>query len=162
MSKTRVVVETPRGSNAKYAYDPERRMYVLKHVLPEGMTLPYDFGFIPGTLAEDGDPVDAIAISELSTPPGIEMECRIVGAIKAEQRQAESQKVVRNDRVLVIPCGTHAFAKMRDLEELPPKLIGDIEDFFVHYHAVQGDNFKPIGRLTAKEAQRLIEKQRQQ
>jgi inorganic pyrophosphatase len=160
MAKIKVVIETPRGSNAKYAYDPDRKAFVLRHVLPEGMTLPYDFGFVPGTLADDGDPLDAIAISELTSPPGIEMECRVVAAITAEQHEADDEPMVRNDRLLVVPCGTRAFAKVRDLEELPAKLVGDIEDFFVHYHAVVGHTFKPLERLNAKGAERLIEKYR--
>ncbi len=160
MSKINVVIETPRGSNAKYAYDPARRAFVLKHVLPEGMTLPYDFGFVPGTLAEDGDPLDVVAISELSTFPGVEVECHVVGAIKAEQIEGDTNEPKRNDRILAIPCGSRAFAKMRDLEELPARLIDDIERFFVHYHAVRGHSFKPLGRLPAREAVKLIEKLR--
>jgi inorganic pyrophosphatase len=158
VSKTRVVIETPRGSNAKYAYDPARRAFVLKHVLPEGMSIPYDFGFVPGTLAEDGDPLDVLAISELSTFPGVEMDCHVVGAIKAEQSDADSKQPVRNDRLLAIPCGSRAFAKLRELEELPLRLIEDIENFFIHYHAVRGSTFKPLARLPAREAVKLIEK----
>jgi inorganic pyrophosphatase len=156
MSKTRIVVETPRGSNAKYRYDPARRAYVLRHVLPEGMTLPYDFGFVPGTLAQDGDPLDALAISELTTPPGVEVECRVVGALKAEQREGE--KTVRNDRLLVIPCESRAFAKIRELEALPARLVDDLERFFVHYHAVLGSEWQPLARLAADDATKLIEK----
>jgi inorganic pyrophosphatase len=129
---------------------------VLRHVLPEGMSLPFDFGFVPGTIAEDGDPLDALAVSELSTPPGVEIECHVVGALKGEQREGDG--AVRNDRLLVIPCGSRAFAKIRDLDALPAKLVDDLQDFFVHYHSVLGNPWKPLGRLPAADALKLIEK----
>jgi inorganic pyrophosphatase len=160
MLKTNVVIETPRGSNAKYAYDPARRAFVLRRVFPLGMAMPWDFGFIPGTIAEDGDPLDVIAVSEVSCFPGCEVECRIVGAITAEQREDDGAKPVRNDRVVVVPCETRAFAHVKELEELGGKLLNDVDAFFVHYHQMLGNAFKPLGRLSAKDAAKLIEKYR--
>jgi len=60
----KVVIETPKGSRNKYAFDPEERTFTLKKVLPAGMTFPYDFGFVPSTLAEDGDPVDVLVLMD--------------------------------------------------------------------------------------------------
>jgi inorganic pyrophosphatase len=56
----RVVIETPKGSRNKFAYDPDQHLFELKKVLPAGMTFPYDFGFVPSTKAEDGDRVDVL------------------------------------------------------------------------------------------------------
>src|ERR1700676_557116 len=60
----KVVIETPKGSRNKYAFDPEERTFTLKKVLAAGMTFPYDFGFVPSTLAEDGDPVDVLVLMD--------------------------------------------------------------------------------------------------
>ena len=59
-----VVIETPKGSRNKYAFDPEQRVFKLKRVLPAGMAFPYDFGFVPSTKAEDGDPVDVLVLMD--------------------------------------------------------------------------------------------------
>lgn len=160
MTKTNVVIETPRGSRAKYAYDPGRRTFVLKRILPEGMAMPFDFGFIPGTLADDGDPLDVIVISELTTFPGCEIECRIVGAQCAEQLKEGEDKPTRNDRLIAIPCETRAFKDVKDIEILGTRLMEDLAAFFVQYHALSGDRFKPLERLSPKDAGKLIEKYR--
>src|SRR5882724_761988 len=80
-----VVIETPKGSAQKYDYDPSTHFFKLKKILPSGMMFPYDFGFIPGTRGEDGDPLDIIVISEFQSFPGCKMKCRVIGGIKAEQ-----------------------------------------------------------------------------
>ena len=65
-----VIIETPKGSRNKYAFDPEQRVFQLKKVLPTGMAFPYDFGFIPSTKAEDGDPVDVLVLMDEPAFPG--------------------------------------------------------------------------------------------
>src|SRR3954471_7721851 len=82
-----VVVATPRGSRTKYSYDPELKGIVLKKTLPEGMVFPYDFGFIPRTKGEDGDPLDVLVLMDVSTCPGCIIESRIIGLIQAEQTE---------------------------------------------------------------------------
>src|SRR4051812_11882412 len=101
MKTVTVVVETPKGSAQKYTYDPEKRWFELSKIMPAGMVFPFDFGFIPDTKGEDGDPLDIIVISELTSFPGCVMRCRVIGAIEANQ--TEEDKTVRNDRFLAIP-----------------------------------------------------------
>src|SRR4051812_5075636 len=81
-----VVVETPRGSVHKLSYDDERDVFVLKKSLPLGMSFPFDFGFVPGTKAGDGDPLDVLLLLDGATPPGVLVASRLVGAIEAEQK----------------------------------------------------------------------------
>ncbi len=85
MDTVTAVIETPKGNAEKYNYDPKTKFFKLKKILPTGMVFPYDFGFIPGTEGEDGDPLDIIVISEFESFPGCMVECRIIGAIIAEQ-----------------------------------------------------------------------------
>src|SRR5689334_12872558 len=79
-----VVVETPKGSRNKYEFDPERGIFKLKKVLPAGMSFPYDFGFVPRTLAEDGDPIDVLVLMDQPAFPGCVLTCRLIGVIEGE------------------------------------------------------------------------------
>src|ERR1044072_2579955 len=131
MQTITVVVETPKGSAQKYDYDEKNKWFQLKKILPAGMVFPFDFGFIPGTKGEDGDPLDIIVISELKSFPGCVMECRVIGAIAA--RQTEKNKTVRNDRFLAIPEASVMFADVKSIEDLPGEIIKQIEKFFMNY-----------------------------
>src|SRR5215470_15866796 len=81
----RIVVETPRGSRLKYAFDPRCDAFVVKRELMLGLAYPYDFGFIPGTQAEDGDPVDAMVLHSSATYPGMVLPCRALGLVAVRQ-----------------------------------------------------------------------------
>src|SRR5690348_7042755 len=81
----RVVIETPKGSHNKYNFDEELGLFVLGGVLPEGMSFPYDFGFLPGTLGEDGDPLDVLLLMDQPAFSGCVVPSRLIGVIEAEQ-----------------------------------------------------------------------------
>ena len=81
----KVVIETPKGSRNKYAFDPEERTFTLKKVLPCGMSFSYDFGFVPSTESDDGDPVDVLVLMDEPAFPGCVLECRLTGVIEGEQ-----------------------------------------------------------------------------
>ena len=108
MKTITAIVETPRGSAQKYDYDPKNKWFELSKIMPAGMVFPFDFGFIPNTKGEDGDPLDIIIISELKSFPGCVMKCRIIGAITAEQ--TEKGETVRNDRFLAVPEVSQIFS----------------------------------------------------
>ena len=81
----RMVVETPRGSNIKLEYEPKLRAFTVSRALPLGLVYPYDWGFIPGTKGEDGDPIDALALHEGATYPGVVLPCRALGVVDLVQ-----------------------------------------------------------------------------
>jgi inorganic pyrophosphatase len=83
----RIVVETPKGSRNKYDYDPDCDCLQLAKVLPEGMVFPYDFGFIPGTMGEDGDPLDVLILMDAPVVPGCLIAAKLIGAIEAQQKE---------------------------------------------------------------------------
>src|SRR5262245_34939487 len=92
-----VVVETPKGSRNKYAFDAETRVFTLKKVLPAGMAFPYDFGFIPSTKAEDGDPIDVLVLMDEPAFSGCVLSCRLIGVIEGEQSNGKKNgKKIRN------------------------------------------------------------------
>lgn len=155
-----VIIETPKGSTQKYDYVPNTPFFKLKKILPSGMAFPYDFGFIPKTQGEDGDPLDVIVISEFNSFPGIIIKCRIIGGIKAEQSvEKNSKKLIRNDRFLAVPKCSSIFEKVENLEDLPKHITDQLEEFFVDYNKLEGKKFKALGKIGPKQAQRMIQKQ---
>jgi len=86
-----VTIETPKGSRNKIKYDPASRKFKLSKVMPEGMMFPYDFGFVPSTKAEDGDPLDVLVLTDEPLFPGCVVECSLIGVLKAEQKKKGAQ-----------------------------------------------------------------------
>src|ERR1700733_143564 len=157
-----VVIETPKGSAQKYDYVPNTPFFKLSKILPSGMVFPYDFGFIPKTLGEDGDPLDVIVISEFNSFPGVIIKCRIIGGIKAEQSEEKgSKKMIRNDRFLAIPKCSNIFQNIRKMEDLPAETTDRLEEFFVDYNKLEGKKFKALDKVGPKEARHSIEGQLQ-
>src|SRR5947209_6238977 len=93
----RVIVETPKGFRNKFNYDPDSGLFMLGGLLPEGMMFPFDFGFIPSTLGEDGDPLDIMILMDAPAHVGCLIEARIIGIITAEQ--VEDGKSKSNHRL---------------------------------------------------------------
>src|SRR5947199_8980706 len=104
-----VVVESPRGSRAKIKYDPKLRAFTLSRPLVMGLRYPYDWGFIPGTRAPDGDPLDAIVFCDLPTFPGVVIECRALGVIRLKQNRKRTAGRERNDRLIAVPIKMQRF-----------------------------------------------------
>nr|WP_288811221.1 inorganic diphosphatase [uncultured Sphingobacterium sp.] len=147
--------ETPKGSNAKYNYDPNCGGFVLAKYLPLGFVFPYDFGFIPGTEGEDGDPLDVIIIAEQGTFPGCMMKCRVIGAIKAVQQ--ENGEMVENDRFLVVPETSMTFGSIHRVAQLPDTVLEELQNFFISYNKQEDKLFRPLKIMSAKDALNAIE-----
>lgn len=155
-----IVVETPGGSPQKFNYDPKMGFFRLKKMLPVGMVFPYDFGFIPGTKGEDGDPLDVLIVAEFSSFPGCIISCRLIGGIKAIQSE-KGKEDIRNDRFIAIPVQSRAYGHLWEITDLPEQILKETEDFFVNYNRVEGKVFKPLGIMNAQEAIKIIERQKQ-
>ena len=153
-----IVIETPKGSALKYSYDPVSHFFELRKILPAGMVFPYDFGFIPGTKGEDGDPLDIIVISEFKSFPGCKMSCRVIGGIKAEQSKKKGkEEMIRNDRFIAIPDCSSIFEKITSVKDLPDSIMDELEAFFIEYNKLQGKEFKALRKLDAHEAMDIIQ-----
>jgi inorganic pyrophosphatase len=153
-----IVVETPRGRRNKYAYDPKARTFRLKRVLPEGASFPYDFGFIPSTLGQDGDPLDVLVFLEEPAMAGCIIAARLIGVIEAEQ--TEKGKTERNDRLLAVSTHARSQEHVGKIDDLRPGMLDEIEEFFKDYNQQDGKEFKPIGRQGPKKARALVDKGR--
>ena len=152
-----VVIDTPKGSRNKYAFDFKIDAYKLKAVLPHGTVFPFDFGSIPGTVAEDGDPLDVLVLMDEPAFVACLVEVRLLGVIEAEQ--TEGGKTERNDRVIAVAAKSHTHGSLKSLRKVDPKLIDEIEHFFVSYNDARGKKFKPKARKGPAAARRLVEKQ---
>jgi inorganic pyrophosphatase len=151
-----VIVETPKGSRNKFAFDPEQEIFALKKVLPAGMTFPYDFGFLPKTIAPDGDPIDVLLLMDEPAFPGIAVRARLIGIIEGEQ--LDGKKRIRNDRLVAVAEANHMYANIRRLKDLPDKFLRELQDFFVNYHNLEGKKYKLLGCRGAEAAMGLIKK----
>ena len=128
MAMITVVIETPRHSIGKYNFNEKEQCYHLKKILPLGMVFPYDFGMIKETRGEDGGPLDAMVITECNTYPGVQMTCRVIGALLAKQTQ-HGKETIRNDRFFFIPEDSLVYEHIRDIKDFSKKHNRQLEDF---------------------------------
>jgi inorganic pyrophosphatase len=152
----KAIIETVRGGRCKISYDPDYGAFTASQVLAEGFSFPFDFGFIPSTLAEDGDPIDVLLLMDVPLFPGCATDVRLVGVIEAMQK--ESGKEERNDRLLAVATVSRQHARVRKIGDLNPDLIQEIEQFFVFYNRTRGREFRVLARRGPQEAVRLVEK----
>src|SRR5262245_30662298 len=150
-----VVVDTPRGSRIKYKFDEKHGQWRLSKLLPQGMSFPYDFGFIPATRGEDGDPVDVLLLSDEASFPGCIVPGQLIGVLEAEQ--TEKGKTVRNDRLVAVVVTPYNPAEYQSLDEVSRQRLDEIEHFFVSYNQMEGRQFKPLGRREPDRGQELLE-----
>ncbi len=155
-----VVIETPKGSRNKYAFDHERRVLVLKKVLPAGMIFPYDFGFVPSTLAEDGDPIDVLLLMDEPAFPGCVLDARVIGVICGED-ELDGGRTQRNDRLLAVAAVSRNYEEVERADQLAGPLLKSMEEFFVNYPRILSEKtYRLLGTKGPVEAKRLIEEAR--
>jgi inorganic pyrophosphatase len=150
----RVVIDTPRGSRNKYKFDPDLGMFKLSRILPAGMSFPFDFGSIPGTVAADGDALDILVLTEAPLVVGCLVHVHLVGIIRATQK--EGRATIRNDRLIgAIETPVNKPA-VRDIHDLSKDVLDDVEHFFRAYNEAQGRTFVISGRAGAKAAESAV------
>ncbi len=151
-----VIIETPRKSRNKYKYEPHTGGFSLHKVLPVGMYFPFDFGFIPSTVGDDGDPLDVLVLMDEAAFTGCRIPCRLIGVIEAEQTGDGENG--RNDRLIAVARDAHLYNEIRSLKDVNERLLDEIEHFFKAYHGLDNTEFKPIGRHGPNRAEKLVEK----
>jgi inorganic pyrophosphatase len=149
-----VVIDTPKGSRNKFAWDEELELFSLTGVLPAGAVFPYDFGFIPNTRGGDGDPLDVLVVMDEPAFVGCLVLCRLLGVIEA--KQTEKGKTERNDRLIAVSTDSRTHERLKAITDLDPVLLDEIEHFFVSYNEVKGKKFKPLRRLGSAHARKLV------
>jgi inorganic pyrophosphatase len=151
-----VVIETAKGSRNKIAFDPKRGVYELAGVMPAGASFPYDFGFIPSTLGEDGDPLDVLVLMDEPVFAGCLVASRLVGVIRATQTERDGD-TMRNDRLIAVSTRSHTHDEVRSLDDLPEALLHELEHFFTSYNDQKGKRFEVLDRKGPRAATVLVE-----
>jgi inorganic pyrophosphatase len=150
-----VFVEIPRGSRNKYEVDKVRGVLVLDRVLYSSVHYPTDYGFVVGTLAEDGDALDALVVVDEPTFPGCHITARPIGVLDMQDEKGQDQKI------LAVPVGDPRFASIRDLSDIDQHWLREIENFFQTYKALEDKWTDVVGWEDASAAVRVIEHARQ-
>ena len=150
------VIETPAGTRHKFAFEPKYGIMRLKMTLAEGLMWPYDYGFIPQTVADDGDPIDVLVLNDAPTFSGCLMEVRIIGGILIKKNG------VRNNRLVACPrrrkgvsLKTDSFDELRDV---PKEMLEGIERFLVEYSEEEGNKIAFEGSCHRKDAYKLVDR----
>jgi len=150
------VVETPRGSRAKLEFDPKLGAFTLAKPLLAGLTYPYDWGFIPSTKAQDGDPLDVLIIHDAATYPGLVLKCKPIGVL--EVLQSSNGKKERNDRMFVVPDRSPFEGDLQDIRRLPARAIEELEKFFEATDALESKKLRFLGWRGPARAIKTIKK----
>jgi inorganic pyrophosphatase len=151
------VVETPRGSRCKLEFDPKLKVFTLSKPLLAGLTYPYDWGFVPSTKAEDGDPLDVlIIIHDAATYPGLVLRCKPIGVLYVLQTSDGERE--RNDRVFTLPDRAPFEGDLQDIRHLRARAVDELEKFFEATNALEDKKIKFLGWKGPSEAIKTIKK----
>jgi inorganic pyrophosphatase len=151
----RAIIEIPKNSSHKYEYDGELEVFRLDRVLYSPMHYPGDYGFIPGTLAEDGDPLDILVLVDEASFTGCLMMARPVGILNMTDKDEKDQKV------LAVPVHNPRFDSIHTMDQVFPHIRREVEHFFSIYKELQGAKTRMEGWGGPREARRVITESRQ-
>jgi len=152
--RVHVIIDTPAGSANKYKFDEDYGVFRVSRKLPEGMVFPYDFGSVPRTRGEDGDPLDVLVLGLTATFPGCLITARMLGVLHAYQR--EKGKRIRNDRFIAAAETPVNVSAWRSLADIPDSQLRDIQHFFESYNAAQGRPFRFSGHGSRQAAEQAL------
>ncbi len=147
-----VVVEIPTGSSNKYEFDPDLNVFRLDRVLYSPVHYPADYGFIPNTLAQDGDPLDVLVLISRHTFPGCLLEARPLGVLEMRDNKGIDEKV------LAVANSDPRYQNFRKLENVEPHVLKEIEHFFTVYKSLEGLESTTFGWSDQKTAYEKIKK----
>lgn len=128
-----VVVEIPLGSNVKYEIDKETGLIFVDRVLFTSMVYPFNYGFIPCTIEEDGDPVDVLLVSYDQIIPGAVVKAKPIGVLWTEDEKGKDAKII----AVPVPSVDARFSKVNDISDLPDAVLEKIKHFFEHYKELE-------------------------
>jgi inorganic pyrophosphatase len=151
----RAIIETPKGSRNKYRYDSVCDCFELATTLPDGMAFPFDFGFIPSTLGEDGDPLDVLVLMDAPVIAGCVLKCRIIGVIEAREKE-KGKRWEENDRLIAVACHARTHEGVKSLQQLRPHTLDDIKAFFEDYNRLHDKRFEVLDQHGPQRAEKLI------
>jgi len=152
----RMIVEIPRNSGNKYEYDRDLGVFRLDRALYSPMHYPGDYGFVPGTLAPDGDPLDVLTLVDEPSFPGVMIAVRPVGLLDMMDQREPDQKI------LAVPKSNPRFDQIQSIDQVFPHNLREIEHFFAIYKELEGKRTEMRGWRGAEEARDLIRASRRE
>lgn len=147
-----VLIEIPAGSKNKYEFDKDMNAFILDRVLFSSVQYPYDYGFVPNTLADDGDPLDGMVIIDQPTFPGCVIAARPIGMLEMIDGGD------RDEKILCVPAEDPRFAEVNSLENIAPHRLDEIAEFFRTYKNLEKKVTEILGWKQGSEVASLIEK----
>jgi len=142
-----VVIEIPQGSNIKYELDKESGAIFLDRILYGSQFYPANYGFIPNTLADDGDPIDVLVISSESVVPGCVIKSRVIGVLIMEDESGKDEKIIAVPTIKLDP----QMAKINELEDFPEIKLNQIKHFFETYKDLEPGKWVKVTGFEGKE-----------
>jgi inorganic pyrophosphatase len=149
------IIETPKGRRNKFKYDEDSGLFTLSHVLPQGFLFPFDFGFIPSTAADDGDPLDVIVLMDEPAHVGCVLNIRLIGVVKLVQ--TEKGKKTKNDRLVGVSLQGFEYEHARTLDDLQESQLKQMNDFMALYNKDSGKQDEITGVDGPESAIELLE-----
>ena len=140
IDKLNVIVEIPKGSNIKYEVDKDSGFLLVDRKLFTAMFYPCNYGFIPSTLEDDGDPVDILVLGEFSLVPLSVIRVRAVGVLNTEDEEGIDSKIIAVPIDKIDP----GFTSIKDVNDIPQNIKNQIEHFFQHYKELEGGKYVKI------------------
>jgi inorganic pyrophosphatase len=148
------LIEIPAGSQNKYEFDKEKGVLRLDRVLFSPVHYPTDYGYMDETLEEDGDPIDILVMVTNPTVPGCVIDCRVVGVLA----MADDKGV--DNKLLGVPIKDPRFDQVKDLADVPPHVLREIEHFFKTYKDLEGKTTEIQGWKGAADAGQILDRAR--
>ena len=150
------VIETPKGRRNKFDYDPHLEAFTLGGLLAEGLSFPFDFGFVPSTVADDGDPIDVMVLMDEPAHVGCVLAVRLIGVMEAQQ--TEDGKITENDRLIGVAIHSYSHEHIQSVGDVSKSILKQIEEFFVSYNKSRGKKFKVVGLSGPSKAVKRLQK----
>ncbi|TVP60524.1 MAG: inorganic diphosphatase [Nodularia sp. (in: Bacteria)] len=147
-----VLIEIPGGSKNKYEFDKELEAFALDRVLYSSVRYPYDYGFVPNTLADDGDPLDGMVMMDEPTFPGCVIPCRPIGMLEMIDGGD------RDEKILCVPDKDPRYAEVRSLKDIAPHRLEEIAEFFRSYKNLEKKVTQILGWQDVDKVAALVEK----
>ncbi len=147
-----VIVEIPKGSMNKYEYDKDNNVIKLDRVLFSPLHYPGDYGLIPRTLGDDGDPLDALVLVTNPTHPGVLIESRPIGLL----RMNDSGLI--DDKILCVPKNDPRYNSLKNIDDIEPHTLREMAHFFKVYKDLENKKIEIVGWYNAEEAKNVIKR----
>jgi len=145
-----VFVEIPKGSNNKYEYDKQKEAFRLDRVLYSPVYYPADYGYLENTLADDGDPLDAMVLTTFPTFPGCIIKARIIGMFIMEDEKG------RDEKIIGVPMRDPRFDNISSIDDLESHILKEFRHFFEVYKDLEEKKVDIIGWANIEEAVKVI------